>query len=201
MRTFQCLCLYRRGDWRMCTLVPNSLLQMAQKREIYWFALTVFKNLPGLVDAFSRKGWETFRAFAIEETVEGSRIIRKEVPLVKSLLFVNCPMKELVNFKYQNNDWFMYYKAPTGTDPGPVDDDEMKAFMLVTSVRDGNLRVLGEDRPEYHKGDKVRVISGPYKGAEGYVKRIRRSRELLVCVEGVTVVVVSQIPPEYLEKI
>ena len=182
-------------------MVPNSLLQMAQKREIYWFALTVFKNLPGLVDAFSRKGWETFRAFAIEETVEGSRIIRKEVPLVKSLLFVNCPMKELVNFKYQNNDWFMYYKAPTGTDPGPVDDNEMKAFMLVTSVRDGNLRVLGEDRPEYHKGDKVRVISGPYKGAEGYVKRIRRSRELLVCVEGVTVVVVSQIPPEYLEKI
>jgi len=201
MRTFQCLCLYRCGDWRMCTLVPNSLLQMAQKREIYWFALTVFKNLPGLVDAFSRKGWETFRAFAIEETVEGGRIIRKEVPLVKSLLFVNCPMKELVNFKYQNNDWFMYYKAPTGTDPGPVDDNEMKAFMLVTSVRDGNLRVLGEDRPEYHKGDKVRVISGPYKGAEGYVKRIRRSRELLVCVEGVTVVVVSQIPPEYLEKI
>ena len=174
---------------------------MAKKREIFWFALTVFKNLPGLVEAFSRKGWETFRAFAIEETVEGSRIIRKEVPLVKSLLFVNCPMKELVNFKYQNNDWFMYYKAPTGTDPGPVDDNEMKAFMLVTSVRDGNLRVLGEDRPEYHKGDKVRVISGPYKGAEGYVKRIRRSRELLVCVEGVTVVVVSQIPPEYLEKI
>lgn len=201
MRAFQCLCLYRRGDWRMCTLAPKTLSQMAQKREIYWFALTVFKNLPGLVDAFSRKGWETFRAYTIEETVEGSRIIRKEVPLVKSLLFVNCPMKELVNFKYQNNDWFMYYKAPTGTDPGPVDDNEMKAFMLVTSVRDGNLRVLGEDRPEYHKGDKVRVISGPYKGAEGYVKRIRRSRELLVCVEGVTVVVVSQIPPEYLEKI
>ena len=201
MRTFRYLhSLWGRGLGDVYQGV-KCRSSMAKKREIFWFALTVFKNLPGLVEAFSRKGWETFRAFAIEETVEGSRIIRKEVPLVKSLLFVNCPMKELVNFKYQNNDWFMYYKAPTGTDPGPVDDNEMKAFMLVTSVRDGNLRVLGEDRPEYHKGDKVRVISGPYKGAEGYVKRIRRSRELLVCVEGVTVVVVSQIPPEYLEKI
>ena len=61
---------------------------MAQKREIYWFALTVFKNLPGLEDAFSKKGWETFRAYTVEETYEGTRVVRKEVPLVRSLLFV-----------------------------------------------------------------------------------------------------------------
>ena len=102
---------------------------MAQKREIFWFALTVFKNLPGLQDAFSKKGWETFRAYTVEESYEGTRVVRKEVPLVRSLLFVNCPMKELVNFKYQNNDWFMYYKAPTGTDPGPVDDNEMNRMV------------------------------------------------------------------------
>lgn len=174
---------------------------MENNREIFWFALRVFKNIPALVDEFSRMGWETFRAFTVEETFEGTRIVRKEVPLVKNLLFVKCPIKELVNFKYLNNEWFMYYRNIEGTAPGPVKDQEMKAFMLVTSVRDGNLRVLGEDRPEYHQGDRVRVVMGPYKGAEGYVKRIRRSRELLVCVEGVTVVVVSKIPPEYLEKI
>ncbi|MBR4735975.1 MAG: hypothetical protein IK052_07785, partial [Bacteroidales bacterium] len=120
--------------------------KMDKKREIFWFALTVFKNLPGLVDAFSQKGWETFRAYTLEEKVEGTRIIRKEVPLVRSLLFVKCPIKELVDFKYKNNDWFMYYKDASGKDPGPVKDNEMKAFMLVTSIRDGNLRVLGEDR-------------------------------------------------------
>ncbi len=174
---------------------------MAKKREIYWFALTVFKNLPGLEDSFSKMGWETFRAYTVEETYEGTRVVRKEVPLVRSLLFVKCSMKELVDFKYKNNDWFMYYKDAEGKNPGPVKDDEMKAFMLVTSIRDGNLRLLGEDRPEYHRGDRVRVISGPYKGAEGYIKRIRRSRELLVSVEGVAVVAISKLPPEYLEKI
>ena len=174
---------------------------MAAKRQIFWFALTVFKNFPGLVEAFSRKGWETFRAFAVEEKRVGLRIVREEKPLVKSLLFVKCPIKELVAFKQENNDWFMYYKDATGKAPGPVKDEEMNAFMLVTSVNDGNLRVLGEDRPEYHQGDRVKVIAGVYKGAEGYVKRIRRSRELLVCVEGVTVVAISKVPPEYLEKI
>ena len=174
---------------------------MAKKRQIYWFALTVFKNFPALVDAFSQKGWETYRAFTVEERHEGLRVVREEKPLVRSLLFVKCPIKELVAFKSANNDWFMYYKDATGKGPGPVKDEEMKAFMLVTSVHDGNLRVLGEDRPEYHQGDRVRVTAGVYKGAEGYIKRIRRSRELLVCVEGVTVVVISKIPPEYLEKI
>lgn len=192
--------LWGRGLGEVC-LGAKSQCSMAKKREIYWFALTVFKNLPGLMDTFSKKGWETFRAYTVEEKYEGLRVVRKEVPLVRSLLFVNCPMKELVDFKYKNNEWFMYYKAPESKDPGPVKDNEMRAFMLVTSIKDGNLRVLGEDRPEYHQGDRVRVINGPYKGAEGYIKRIRRSRELLVCVEGVTVVAISKVPPEYLEKI
>ena len=205
MRTFRYLhSLWGRGlgdvyqHTNRCTF---GHISMAKKREIFWFALTVFKNLPGLQDAFSKKGWETFRAYTVEESYEGTRVVRKEVPLVRSLLFVNCPMKELVDFKYQNNDWFMYYKDAEGKDPGPVKDNEMKAFMLVTSIKDGNLRVLGEDRPEYHQGDRVRVINGPYKGAEGYIKRIRRSRELLVSVEGVAVVAISKVPPEYLEKI
>ncbi len=106
-----------------------------------------------------------------------------------------------MSLKKDNNDWFMYYRAPESSLPGPVDDKELEAFRLVTSIQDENLRVLGEDRPEYHQGDKVRVIAGVYKGAEGYIKRIRRSRELLVCVQGVTVVAISKLPPEFLEKV
>ena len=170
-------------------------------KEIHWFALTVFKNIAGLTEMFEQMGWETYRAFVVEEKYTPGGLVRKQVPLISRLLFVRCPMNELVAFKSANNDRFMWYRAPEGTLPGPVDDKEMEAFRFVTSVQDGNLRVLGEDRPEYHQGDKVRVIDGLYKGAEGYIKRIRRSRELLVCVQGVAVVAISKLPPEYLEKI
>ena len=174
---------------------------MARKREIYWFALTVFKNIAGLTEMFTRMGWETYRAFLVTEEYTPGGLVHKRVPLISSLLFVKCPMKALVDFKYKNNDWFMYYKDAEGKNPGPVKDEEMEAFRFVTSVSDGNLRVLGEDRPEYHQGDRVRVKEGVYKGAEGYIKRIRRSRELLVSVQGVAVVAISNLPPEYLEKI
>ena len=198
MRTFLRLRSYGRGDWRACVVRPNVASMAKEER---WFAITVFKNFQALQDTFSGKGWETYRAYTVEEKVEGSRILRKNKPLIARLLFVKCVMEELVAFKSANNDWFMYYRAPGSSLPGPVKEEEMKAFMLVTSVHDGNLRVLGEDRPEYHQGDRVKVIAGLYKGAEGYVKRIRRSRDLLVCVEGVTVVAISKLPPEYLEKI
>ena len=175
---------------------------MAKKqREIFWFALTVFKNLPALVEEFSRKGWETYRAFTVKEEYTPSGLQHKTVPLIPRLLFVKCPINRLVDFKHDNNDWFMYYRAAESSLPGPVKDEEMEMFRLVTSVMNGNLRVIGEDRPEYHVGDKVRVTQGIYKGAEGYIKRIRRSRDLLVCVQGVAVVAISHLPPEYLEKI
>ena len=174
---------------------------MARKREIFWFALTVFRDLPRLVEEFAEKGWDTYRAFVVTEEYTPGGLVYKRVPLFSRLLFVKCPMKALVDFKFDNSDWFMYYKSADGKNPGPVDDKEMEVFRLVTSVQDGNLRVLGEDRPEYHVGDRVKVIGGIYKGAEGYIKRIRRSRDLLVCVQGVAVVAISKLPQEYLEKI
>ena len=42
---------------------------------------------------------------------------------------------------------------------------------------------------------------GPLKGAEGYIKRIRRDRRLLVAIEGFVAVATSFIPPELLEKV
>jgi len=48
---------------------------------------------------------------------------------------------------------------------------------------------------------RVRVTDGIYKGAEGIVKRIKRDRKLLVAVEGVAVVAISNIPMACLEKI
>ncbi len=125
----------------------------------------------------------------------------KEVPLVPRLLFVKCPIKKLVDFKQANYERFMYYRAPESNLPGPVDDKEMEVFRFVTSIQGENVRFIGEDKPEYHQGDRVRVTQGIYKGAEGYIKRVKRSRDLLVCVQGVTVVAISKLPPEFLEKV
>ena len=60
---------------------------------------------------------------------------------------------------------------------------------------------LGNDTARLCKGDRVRVTEGLYKGAEGYVKRIRHARKVLVAIQGVAVVALSNIHPQFLEKI
>jgi transcription antitermination factor NusG len=57
------------------------------------------------------------------------------------------------------------------------------------------------DMPTYRKGQRVRVINGIYKGAEGYIKKIKSDRKLLVALNGVAVVAVSYIPSAYLESL
>ena len=47
----------------------------------------------------------------------------------------------------------------------------------------------------------VRVTEGPFRGAEGYVKRIRRDRRLLVSIEGIVAVATAFIEPQFLEEI
>ena len=78
----------------------------------------------------------------------------------------------------------------------------MRSFILVTSADAGrNVKYFGADAPEYRTGDRVRVTGGIYKGAEGYIKRIRKDRRLLVAIEGFIAVATSFIPFQYLEKV
>ncbi|MBO4635236.1 MAG: hypothetical protein J5669_07675 [Bacteroidales bacterium] len=175
---------------------------MASQRVVSWFALTVFKDMPGLIRSLSEAGKETYRAFAVEEKQTKGGPVYKEVPLIARLLFVRCSMDWLKIYKQEHNDQFMYYRDLLTGEPGAINEREMEVFRQVTSLR-GNtdVRFLGPDKPEYHKGDRVRVKEGVYKGAEGYIKRIQKSRDLLVCIEGVAVVAISNIKPEFLEKV
>ncbi len=45
------------------------------------------------------------------------------------------------------------------------------------------------------------MTGGLYEGAEGYIRKVRSDRRLVVEVKGVAVVAVSYIDPEFLEKI
>ncbi len=155
-----------------------------------------------LKSLLEHEGAETYVPLHTVEQFEGGRLTYVEKQLIPSLLFVRCGERWLCDFKRAHNEDFMYYVSPEGRLPGAIRDEEMRSFILVTSADAGrNVRYFGADAPEYHTGDRVRVTGGIYKGAEGYIKRIKKDRKLIVSVTGVAVVAVSYIHPSYLEKI
>lgn len=177
---------------------------MNKEEALHWFALTVFKEFPKLLEDCKKADVETYRAFTvIEEYPKGKGLKYKEIPLIPHLLFVRCTEKELLKYKQDNNGRFMYYRDLTSpkSRPAIIDDRQMEVFMLVTKTRNKDVRALEEDKPEYHQGQKVRVIGGLYKGAEGYIKRIKRSRDLIVSIQGVAVIAISNIHPQFLEPV
>ncbi len=182
--------------------MPNPHLIEPSPDGTHWYALKVFYNRVVHLKSLLPAGIESYVPLHTVETHEQGRLAYKEEPLIPSLLFVRCTAEWLVNFKHDHNEDFMYYTAPEKKTPGPIRDEEMRSFILVTSAEAGrNAQYFGADAPEYHTGDRVRVTGGIYAGAEGYIKRIKKDRKLIVAVSGIAVVAVSYIHPDFLEKV
>ena len=121
--------------------------------------------------------------------------------MITSLLFLQASSSYLAHFEEGYRDRLWVYRDPLTRRPSAIPDREMELFIFVCTAGAQGLSYLGDDKPEYHKGDRVRVTEGQFKGAEGYIKRIKKDRRLVVSVRGVAAVATTYIPPQFLETI
>ena len=171
--------------------------------EVRWYAMRAFWNKTHpLMREAQEAGFRTYYAVRTVDSVESGQLEYREEPYIPALFFVQCTMSWLREFRYRHYSEIRVYADRPGGNPAPIRDEEMDMFILVTSAHsDGNVEYLGEPKPQYVQGDKVRVTEGLYKGAQGVVKRIRKDRKLIVAITGVAMVAISHIPMCYLEKI
>jgi transcription antitermination factor NusG len=133
--------------------------------------------------------------------VKAGPAIFKRVPVVTSLLFVHAPKERLPEVAACVDGKGFIYKTADRKTEAVIPDKQMAMFRMVcSSGADGLEFFSDEDMTRYKTGDKVRVLEGPLKGAEGYIKRIRKDRRLLVSIEGFIAVATSFIPPQFLAK-
>ena len=173
------------------------------KEEVRWYALKIFySRLMNIKADLDAKGITTYVAMTTIEKFENGKLTYVTKPLVNSLLFLRTTPSFLRSYKELHNSDLMYYHDFVTKKPAPIDDVEMRSFIILTAADRGTrVQYLGESVPDFKRGEHVRVIDGLYKGAEGYVKRIRHARKVLVSIQGVAVVALSNIHPDYLEKI
>ena len=134
--------------------------------------------------------------------VQAGPVIFKRVPVVSSLLFVRAPKERLPEVDACVDGRGFVYKTADRKTEAVIPDKQMAMFQMVCSSGAEGLEFFADDDlTRYKAGDKVRVLEGPLKGAEGYIKRIRKDRRLLVSIEGFIAVATSFIPPQFLEKV
>jgi len=140
--------------------------------------------------------------------IQEGAIIYERKPLVASLIFLRADDNEISAVDARLKDEMILgrllgfiYKTADFKKWATIPDKQMESFRLLTENGGDGLTFYTANLVKLAQGDKVRVIDGPLKGAEGYIKRIKKDRRLLVCVEGVIAVATSYIPDRMLEKI
>lgn len=193
-----------------------------------WYALKVFYNKVFEAEAsLEEMGIETYFPVSLKEVkgdeffrikkrlstpdssrndnkfiCEGPRIF-KRAPVVNSLVFFRTEPKNVSSVSEMIRGRGFVYMNAERQKPAIIPDRQMEMFRMVSSSGADGLEFFSEKSiVSYAKGDRVRVtMDGPLKGAEGYIKRIKKDRRLLVAIEGFIAVATAHIPPEYLEKV
>ena len=148
-----------------------------------WYAAKVFYN----------------RTLQIKEQLVEDNVEYFIPEVITSLVFIHVEDGYLKKFEQENFSRIWVYRDLLTHKPMPIQDREMEVFIFVCSAGQQGLTYLGDDRPEYHQGDLVRVTDGPFKGAEGHIKRIKKNRLLVVSIRGVAAVATTYIHPQFLE--
>lgn len=151
-----------------------------------WYALKVYYNRVQSLIAECREAAIEFFA---------------PTDVIKSLLFLHCDEETVQRFVADRWQKAWLYREADSRRPAAIPDREMEVFRFVVTAGREGLLLLGDDRPEYHLGDRVVVIEGPLKGAEGHIKRIKKDRRLVVTIPGVVAVATAYIHPNLLKKI
>ncbi len=170
---------------------------------LHWFAFKVFFNRVFAIETFlNEKGVETYLPCETVYVMRDEEPVARRRPMIASLMFFRSTSCQARQLQMDLRDRVILYTDNTCScrKPYPIPDNEMEVFRMVTSAGEKGLEFTG-DVPEYRQGQHVRVIDGPYKGAEGYVRRIKGNRRLVVSIQGVCAVLTSYVPSCFLEKL
>ena len=174
-----------------------------------WYALRVsYSRELKVRDKLNELGVKTFvpmmwRRCPVKPGMTKGKPSRRLVPAVGNLCFAYSTRAELEDFirGYGETSPVHFYWDRTANKPLTVPEKAMNDFIAVSSTLDEDLIYITEITSKLREGQTVKVKEGPFKGIEGKVVRIRKSRRILVELPGMLAVATTYIQPEYLEII
>ena len=144
------------------------------------------------------------------ETVETKGERHKQfVPAVHNLIFVHSS-KETIKALKSNNTLlsslrFIMKKSILDKDRKSeiitVPMNQMNNFIKATKGHEEDVTYLKNSNSLSTVGQKVRITNGVFFGVEGQIKRIHKNKRVLVCVEGISSVMLNFVPKKILEII
>ena len=167
-----------------------------------WYAIRVTYNREMKVKAdLDAKGISCFIPMNIVYRIYRGRRVKKLVPSIHNLIFFHISHEDMKRYKAETRLPIRYIMNPATHKPVVVPSDQMDNFIAVAGSQEEKLIYLSPEEIPFKRGDKVRVMGGPFEGAVGELVRIKGDRRVVVEIEGVVAVATAYIHPSMLEKV
>ena len=135
---------------------------------------------------------------------KGVTIGWKTDPLIHNYIFINDSYNNILTIKQGKLDYlrFVMGKDDNGINSVPqyVPDKQMEDFIKVVQAKGSKPVDLNID---LRKGDRVRILTGPFEGVEGVYVRMpnRHEKRVVIKIEGVAAVATVAMNASDIEKI
>lgn len=167
-----------------------------------WYALRVTYNRELKVKSdLDARGISSFVPMQYKRVLREGRMIKKLVPSVHNLVFVNIEPARMAEYKASTALPVRYIMNHETHKPIIVPDRQMKSFIAVAGTHDEQLIYLDPNPGDFSQGDRVRILAGPFEGAEGVFVRVKGDRRVVVNIPGIVAVATTFIHPSLIEKI
>ena len=175
-------------------------MTMEDKKKWHAIRVTYSRELK-FQASLQEAGFETFVPMCRKKIEKNGKRQTVLVPAVANLCFVKTTYEDLKEFMdglgEANPAHFIWDKSTRK--PILVPDKAMADFILISRTMSDDVLILQEISAKLREGQKVRVTEGPFKGVEGTVVRIRKSRRVMVELPGMFAITTNYIPLQDLE--
>lgn len=166
-----------------------------------WYAVKSSRPIM-LAEKLNERKVETYLPVEVLKRADGS--LRRK-PLIPKLLFIKssyclaCKIENEARNSVGGLPALWIYRYHGRRDIQPIGEAEFRLFRLLTA--EDSMRCEVYRKEEFKVGDRLRVKDGPFKGYEGYARRIKKNKHIVVEIEGMCAIALPFIHPDLLEKV
>lgn len=112
----------------------------------------------------------------------------RPIPLtISGLVFLQGTTSFLMNFLHKNFPMVYLANDCSTHRPACIPNSQMEPFMELMKAQPYSITLLHDPFEKIVKGkQKIRLLTGPFAGHEGYLVRIKKNRQLVINLGGIT---------------
>ena len=183
------------------TKEPKTSVEKETEAKV-WYAIRVtFNREMKVKDDLDLRGIESFVPMKYVMSTRRGRRVKKLVPSIHNLIFFHIEPSLMKEYKANTRLPIRYIMNPATKKPVVVPEKEMNNFIAVAGTYEEQLEYITPKPGQFTRGDRVRILGGPFEGAEGVLQRVKGDSRVVVSVKGLVAVATTSIHPSLLEKL